>query len=90
MFLIAICRQSGDKWQSVTLFRVIFDLYWSIVFTFSIADYAVCVCCLELPTKLIEGNNNKSKSHVQYNIMLVSDDLCHVLAARQTFWLVHN
>ena len=26
VFSIAICRQSGDKWQSKTLFLTIFDL----------------------------------------------------------------
>ena len=50
VFLIAICRQSGDKWQSKkpgdkwqskTLFRMIFDLRSSIVLTFSIAGYPV-------------------------------------------------
>ena len=30
-FLIAICRQTGDKWQSKTLFLAIFDLRLSIV-----------------------------------------------------------
>ena len=30
MFLIAICRQSGDKWQSKTLFLTIFYLRFSI------------------------------------------------------------
>ena len=42
VFLIAICRQSGDKWQSKTLFLTIFDLRLSMVLTFSIAAYPVC------------------------------------------------
>ena len=33
VFSIAICRQSGDKWQSKTLFRTIFYLRSSIVLT---------------------------------------------------------
>ena len=41
VFLIAICRQLGDKWQSKTLFLMIFDLLSSIVLTFSIAAYSV-------------------------------------------------
>ena len=41
-FLIAICRQLGDKWESKTLFLTIFDLRLSIVFMFSIAAYPVC------------------------------------------------
>ena len=41
MFSIALCRQSGDKWQSKTLFLTIFDLRSSIVLTFSIAAYPV-------------------------------------------------
>ena len=39
VFLIAICRQSGDKWQSKTMFLAIFDLRSSIVLSFSIATY---------------------------------------------------
>ena len=38
-FLIAICRQTGDKWQSKTLFLSIFDLRLSIV-------DSVFDCCL--------------------------------------------
>ena len=34
-------EKSGDKWQSKTLFRTIFDLRSSIVLTFSIAGYPV-------------------------------------------------
>ena len=41
LFSIAICRQSGDKWQSKTLFLKILDLRSSIVLTFSIATYPV-------------------------------------------------
>ena len=42
VFSIAICRQSGDKCQSKTLFLTIFDLHSWIVLTFSIAAYPVC------------------------------------------------
>ena len=42
VFLIAICRQCGDKWQSKTLFLTGFDLRSSIVLAFSIAAYPVC------------------------------------------------
>ena len=31
VFSIAICRQCGDKWQSKTLFVLIFDLRYSMV-----------------------------------------------------------
>ena len=41
VFLIAICRQGGDKWQSKTLFLMIFDLHSSMVLTFLIAAYPV-------------------------------------------------
>ena len=51
VFLIAICRQSGDKWKSKNRatngnrkpwkFPTIFHLRLSIVLTFSIAAYAV-------------------------------------------------
>ena len=40
-FSIAICRPTGDKWQSKTLFLVNFDPRSSIVKTFSIAAYPV-------------------------------------------------
>ena len=42
MFSIVICRQSGDKWQSKTLFLTIFDQRSSIVLTFSIAAFNAC------------------------------------------------
>ena len=37
VFLIAICRLTGNKWQSKILFQTIFDLGLSIVLMFSIA-----------------------------------------------------
>ena len=43
VFLIAICGQCGDKWQSKTLFLVIFDLLSSIVLAFSIAAYPMWI-----------------------------------------------
>ena len=43
VFSIAICRQSGDKWQSKSVFLTIFDLHSSIVSMFSIAAYPVCI-----------------------------------------------
>ena len=42
---IAICRQSGDKWQSKSLFLTIFDLRSSMVLTFSIAAYPLWYSC---------------------------------------------
>ena len=39
--LITICRHTGNKWQSETLFLTIFDLHPSIVLSFSIAAYQV-------------------------------------------------
>ena len=42
MFSIAICRQSK------TLFLTTFDLRLSIVLTFSIATYPVCVCIVHV------------------------------------------
>ena len=41
VFLIAICRQCGDKRQSKTLFLAIFYLCFSIALAFSIAAYPV-------------------------------------------------
>ena len=41
VFSIAICRHTGDKLQSKTLFLTIFDLRSSIVLAFSIATYPV-------------------------------------------------
>ena len=40
-FLIAICHQSGNKWQSKILFLTIFYLRQWIVLTFLIAAYPV-------------------------------------------------
>ena len=45
MFSIAICRPTGDKRQSKTLFLTIFDILSSIVLTFSIAAYPLCLFC---------------------------------------------
>ena len=46
VFSIDICRQSGDNWQSKTLFLTSFDLRSSMIFkTFSIAAYPVCFLC---------------------------------------------
>ena len=39
VFLIAICRQLGDKWQLKILFLAVFDLCLWIVLTFLIAAY---------------------------------------------------
>ena len=41
VFSIAICRQSGNKWQTKTLFIKIFYLHSSKVLMFSIAAYPV-------------------------------------------------
>ena len=38
VFLIVICRQSGDKWQSKTLFLTIFFLYLLIVISINVFD----------------------------------------------------
>ena len=46
VFSIAICRLSGDKWQSKILFLTIFDLRSSVLLTFSIAAYPVCTWVL--------------------------------------------
>ena len=43
VFLIAICRQSGDKWQSKTLFLSNFDLGSLIVIAFLIAANPICI-----------------------------------------------
>ena len=41
-FLIAICRPTGDKWQSKTMFLKIFDQCSSIDKSVSIAASPVC------------------------------------------------
>ena len=43
VFFIAICRPTGDKWQSKRLFLLVFDLRSSIVLTFLIAAYPVWI-----------------------------------------------
>ena len=42
VFLNAICRSTGDKWQSKTLFLSIFIRVRRLLTTFSIAAYPVC------------------------------------------------
>ena len=44
VFLIAICRPTGDKWQPKTLFLSIFDSVSRLLIKFMIAAYPVCVC----------------------------------------------
>ena len=56
VFLIAICRQWGDKCQSKTLFLSIFDIRSSIVLAFSIAAYPVW--CTSI-TSLLRKVGNK-------------------------------
>ena len=41
-FLIAICRLTGDKWQSKTLFLAVFDSVRWLWRAFSISPYLVC------------------------------------------------
>ena len=44
VFLIAICRPAGDKWQSKMLFLAIFIHVHRLLGEFSIAAYPVCAC----------------------------------------------
>ena len=63
MFLIPICRQCGDKWQSKTLFLLIFDLRSSVVLAFSIAAYPLCKVVpllLPLPLEYVEPESGRS------------------------------
>ena len=43
-FSIAICLQTGNKWQSKTMFLVIFDPHSSIVKTQSVLDCRIPGC----------------------------------------------
>ena len=54
VFSVAICCQSGNKWQSKTLFLTIFDLRSSMVLTISIAAYPVWTSCC---------NNHRSQTN---------------------------
>ena len=54
-FLIAICRQCGDKWQSKTLFLYIFYLRSSIVLVFSNSVYPVWSCGCKCSVTLSYG-----------------------------------
>ena len=55
MFLIAICRYTGDKWQSKTLFLLIFDPCSSIVDSvFDCRLSGAFVYFLILPSGLIQ------------------------------------
>ena len=70
MFSIAICRHSGDKWPSKTLFLTIFDLDSSIVLTFSIAVYPV------LPPFIVYFTDDESKI---FNINCRNDILLYYI-----------
>ena len=65
VFLIAICRQLGDKWQLKTPFLTIFYLHSSIVLMFSIVAYPVCKYFLNFPptAKVIQGQGHGLKFH---------------------------
>ena len=62
VFLIAICHQCGNKWQSKTLSILIFDLRSSIVLVFSIASYPVWKRCSILASSL-EKEEFNPQSH---------------------------
>ena len=66
VFSTAICRKSGDKWQSKTLFLAILDLHLSIVLTFSIAAYLKCLLHIGLPNT----QPNQSKTMATRNNLL--------------------
>ena len=63
---IVICRQSGDKRQSKTLFLTILDLRSSIVLTFSIAAYLKYL----LNIGLLNTQPNQSKTMATRNNLL--------------------
>ena len=66
VFLIAICRQSGDKRQSETLFLMILDQRSSTLLTFSIAAYLNCL----LNIGLLNTQPNQSKTMATRNNLL--------------------
>ena len=62
---IAICRQSGDQWQSRTLFQTDFDLRLSIVLVFSIAPHPVW--CTKLFQKCIQWSGSLIQVYIAGN-----------------------
>ena len=66
VFSIAICRQSGDKRQSKTLFLTILNLRSPIVLAFSIAAYLKCL----LNIGLLNTQPNQSKTMATRNNLL--------------------
>ena len=68
-FSIAICRQSGNKRQSKTLFLTILDLRSSIVLTFSIATYLKCL----LNIALLNTRQNQSEERATRNNLQSGD-----------------
>ena len=66
VFSIAICRQSGEKRQSKTLFLTILDLRSSIVLTFSIAAFQKCL----LNIGLLNMQPNQFKTMATRNNLL--------------------
>ena len=63
VFLIAICCQSGDKWQLKTLFLIILDLCSLILSKFSFDAYLVC--------KFLLVGNDKHKLTQSFIILFV-------------------
>ena len=65
VFSIAICRHSGDKWQSKTLFLTIFDLRSSIVITCSVVAYLVCYLMLTISRRTLHEKATKTQETSQ-------------------------
>ena len=62
VIMFSICRPTGEIWQSKTLFLTNFDLRSSIVFTFSIAAYPVCIQHDELRIQTERDSKNNEFS----------------------------
>ena len=69
MFLIAICCQFGDKWQSTTLYPTIFDLCLSKLLTFLIAAYPCEVVVAEISSHYNVFQKHKAEiSKLEYSL----------------------
>ena len=70
VFSIAICRQSGDKWQSKTLFLTNFDLRSSIVLTFTLDSVTERIFWKKLILKQKKSaDDNKSWSEMASHLV---------------------
>ena len=80
VFSIAICRQSGDKWQSKSLFLMIFDLRSWIVF--NIFDCRLSGVLLQITAFSCHYTNKKTPKHTHLKTLLLKESRYSIKAIK--------